>query len=763
MQRMRGTSLGLAARPDRLIDRRHYLGIVPTLVWFVSATALSGGLAHAQSAGPGAELTLDPIVIEAGWDASLGIIAAKLRRLAGGVSTISAKQYEGTIAPTISDALAYAPGVVVQDFFGANDQPRIQIRGSGLQQNPVERGVLILRDGLPLNRADGSYIAGFANPGASRAIEIYRGYLTNRLGASVLGGAINLMSGPAAGSPATELNIGAGSFGQAGASGRTGFDGERLDAAFYFDVTRRNGFRDYNGSERVYVGGVLEAEISDTISSRLFFGYTDLGFDVSGPINKDALKKDPSQVSSGPIMTPAGPVNPGPNVERDKPRRDASQALVGSRTTIDAGDHQFDIGFGYTYTDDTFRFPIPSGIRETAGGDTTGLLRYAYSPESDALLPLFEATAQYTFGSAERRYYLNQSGERGALFGENDLEASTLSLHAGLNIPVTDSWTVSPALSFAHAKRKNMDKFTAAARPTMAFNPQHPSMRLPDGTVPARSTDYDRSYSSWSPSLGISFEPAPDQLLFAAVSRSFEPPTHDDLLATINGTPNSSPGRRTPNNPALPYAAFATPDLEAQSATSVEFGWRGNYGDYDWDITTYYSWVDNELLNLRDVTGTSIGAINADETRHFGIELGLAASLTDNLTGRLAYTYQDFRFHSDPLRGDNRLAGASRHILNTSLSYQVTENWSISGSLKWVPDKTPVDNMNTLWADPYTVIDLRTEYRINDNVSLFGEVTNLFDEKYASSTLIVDEATIDQAAFLPGDGRGFYVGVRSRF
>jgi len=47
-----------------------------------------------------------------------------------------------------------------------------------------------------------------------------------------------------------------------------------------------------------------------------------------------------------------------------------------------------------------------------------------------------------------------------------------------------------------------------------------------------------------------------------------------------------------------------------------------------------------------------------------------------------------------------------------------------------VPDETPVDNMNTLWADPYAVIDLKTEYRINDHVSLFGEITNRFDEKY---------------------------------
>lgn len=737
--------------------------MIPAVFGLLSSTAIGSGLAHAQSAGPGAETVLDPIVIEAGWDASLGIIEARIRQLPGGVSAISAQAYEGSVAPTISDALATAPGVVVQDFFGANDQPRIQIRGSGLQQNPVERGILMLRDGLPLNRADGSYIAGFANPGTAQAIEIYRGHLANRLGATVLGGAINFMSAPAGGSPATEITTGAGSFGQVGASGRTGFDGERFDAAFHFDVTRRDGFRDYNDSGRIEVGGVIEAELSDIVSSRLFVGYTDLGFDVAGPINKDTLDDDPSQVSTGPVVTPAGVINPGPNVARDRPRREASQALIGSRTTIDLGVHQFDFGLGYTYTDDMFRFPISSGIRETVGGDATGLLRYAYSPDADALLPLFETTAQYTIGSAERRHYLNQSGERSALFGDNDLDASTLSLHTALNIPVADAWTISPALSFAHATRTSDDTYAGATRPTIAYNPANPTMRLPNGAVPRVSTDYDHSYSAWSPSLGISFTPAPDQLLFAAVSRSFEPPTHDDLLAAINGTPNSSPGRAMPGNPGLPAAAFSTPDLDAQTATTVEFGWRGSHGDFGWDATTYYSWIDNELLSLRDATGASLGAVNADETTHFGIELGLTASLTDRLTGRLAYTYQDFRFRDDPLRSDNRLAGAPQHIFNASISYQAADDWSISTSLKWVPESTPVDNMNTLWADPYAIVDVRTEYKVNEYVSLFGEITNVFNETYASSTLIVDQATANQAAFLPGDGRGFYVGVRSRF
>jgi iron complex outermembrane receptor protein len=168
----------------------------------MAMAALGGGMALAQSAAPGAGTVLDPIVVEGGWDTSLGYIGDRLKHLPGGVALISEDAYAGNVSPTASDALAGVPGVIVQDFFGGHDQPRIQIRGSGLQQNPVERGILMLRDGLPINRADGSYIASFADASNAQAIEVYRGYLANRLGATVIGGAINFMSPTAATRPA---------------------------------------------------------------------------------------------------------------------------------------------------------------------------------------------------------------------------------------------------------------------------------------------------------------------------------------------------------------------------------------------------------------------------------------------------------------------------------------------------------------------------------------------------------------------------------
>lgn len=186
-------------------------------------------------------------------------------------------------------------------------------------------------------------------------------------------------------------------------------------------------------------------------------------------------------------------------------------------------------------------------------------------------------------------------------------------------------------------------------------------------------------------------------------------------------------------------------------------------GAFVWDAVIYHGWVRNELLSLRDETGVSLGAFNAPRTRHLGAEIGLTADLSSALTARLVYTWQDFRFDDDPVRGDNRLAGAPRHWINANLTWRPVDGLTLLGGLRWMPEKTPIDNLGRLYKGSYAVADLRGEYRLANGVSVFAEVTNLFDKTCASSTLIVDQARPDQAVFLPGDGRTFGGGVRLKF
>jgi len=739
----------------------------PLTTALLTATALlQGGTALAQSAQPGG-----------GGYVDLGTLTLDAARLAEqlregmaqtgeAASVVGAERYEAIPGPTVADALATEPGVIVQEFFGSNDQPRLQIRGSGLQQSPTERGLLVLRNGMPVNRADGSYIVGLAAPGTAEAIEIWRGASANRLGASVLGGAINFISPRAATTPGSTLRLGGGSFGHGNIAGRMAFDAGRVGTLLQFEIDRKDGFRDINNdSRRAVLDTNAEIRHGESARTQIFLSYTDLDFDVPGPLTLAALKRDPSANHPGPTIVGPGMIaNPGPNVFRDRPRRAATQFLAGARTVFDIDDARLDFGMSASLTDDSFRFPIPAGERETDGWDLNVSARYAFRPDAVNGLPLFEATANYALGQADRAYFHNVSGARGPKFGDNDLEAATLSLHAGANLPLGGDFVLSPSVSYTHATRENTDRWAQPTRPTVGFNPAMPAMQLPSGTVPTVLNSYDRSFSGWSPRLALTWSPGPEQAAWIAWSRGFEPPTHDDILSTSGGTPFSGPGRPNPGMPSSNAAAFNVADLKAQEAETIELGWRGTVpSGLTWDLTAYQSWIDDEILSLRDVNAAPRGSVNADRTIHRGVELGLSGRLINTLSARLAWTWQDFRFDDDPRLGDNRLGGAPEHVINATLAWEASDELTLFGSARWVPERTPVDNMNTLFAPSYVVADLRAEYRLSDRVAIHGGVTNLFDETYAGSTLVVDQARPDQAAFIPGEERAFYVGSAFSF
>ncbi|MFA7433983.1 MAG: TonB-dependent receptor [Gemmobacter sp.] len=720
-----------------------------------AGTALGGAAALAQSASPGAVIVLDPYTV-------LGDpLAQRFAETPGGAARIDRGEapVAGAAAPTLREELSGTPGVVVQEFFGGNDQPRVQIRGSGLQQNPSERGLLVLQDGMPVNRADGAYVVGLALPGQAEFIEVFRGASANRLGASVLGGAINFASPSGASAPGLRLSFGAGSSGRADLAGSYGIDGETIDTLLRFEHSQADGWRDYNSSRRSSVGGNVTLRTGPA-TTRLFFSHTDLRFDVAGPLTRDALRTNPRGHHTGPVIVGGMPTNPGPNVLRDRPHRETVQTLAGVRSTFEDGRHIYDLGFSLSRTDDSFAFPISGGFRDTDSTDATVMARYSLTGEGE--LPLFEAGLSYSFGHADRDHFHNTGGSRGPAFGANRLKSGTLSLYAGANLELGPV-TLSPSIGYGHAKRRNADRWDAATRPTVAYNPMNPDMRLPDGAVPAVATDYDRSYSGVTPALALSWRPAPDQFAWISLSRGFEPPTHDDLLGAVNGTPNTGPGRPNPADPMAPAAMFSTPALKAQTANTLEVGWRGEWRGLAWDATAYHSRLRNELLSLRDVSGATIASMNADRTVHSGLELGLSGELTETLAARLAWTWQEFRFDDDPIRGDNRIAGAPRHVVTLALDWRPAERLSLNGVLHWVPGKTPVDNMNTVFNDPYALVHLGAEYAVNDRAAVFARVTNLFDKRYAASTLVVDQGSPQQAAFIPGAGRAFYLGARMRF
>ena len=102
-------------------------------------------------------------------------------------------------------------------------------------------------------------------------------------------------------------------------------------------------------------------------------------------------------------------------------------------------------------------------------------------------------------------------------------------------------------------------------------------------------------------------------------------------------------------------------------------------------------------------------------------------------------------------------------MISAALEWQATGRLSVNGLVRWIPTRTPVDNMNTVYNRPYVLADLGASYALNADWTVFARVSNLFDKRYAASTLVLDQASAQQAAYIPGQGRALYAGARVRF
>ncbi len=220
-------------------------------------------------------------------------------------------------------------------------------------------------------------------------------------------------------------------------------------------------------------------------------------------------------------------------------------------------------------------------------------------------------------------------------------------------------------------------------------------------------------------------------------------------------------------------AWFITP-LDPQISWTVEIGTRGEQGRFDWDLSLYYTWLHDELLELFDAQGNDRGAVNINRSYHQGIEAGLASNYgipkrlkmrpVNGVKFNQTYTLNDFHFQNDPVYGNNRLGGIPIQLYEMDLLYEAPCGFYAGPNLQCNLTPYPVDQQNTLNADPYVLLGFKTGYVFNlgkTKVSVFVEAKNLTDEHYAAAVDPIPNAQNppDPQIFHPGDGRSFYGGV----
>ncbi|MBL8535884.1 MAG: TonB-dependent receptor [Hyphomonadaceae bacterium] len=644
-----------------------------------------------------------------------------------GPGAVSVEPVREARLATLPDLFFGAPGVLAQTNFGGVDHPRLSIRGSGLQRGtqPAGRGVELRLNGLPMTYADTSFdFVEWIEPLAFDRALVLRGGRAVLADAASLGGAIDFRIQSGLESSGFLLRGETGSFEAERAQVAIGAGSDAADGFASLNWFAQEGDRQFAAQEaaRALVGGRWTLSETTTLTANVL--YSDSALELPGPLTLAEIEAGSQAAQTGNLLGDW--------------RRFAERSRLAFGLDHDFGDVQFSADVSRMDTDVEFR------RRDVQIEDSAD---WSMSAALSGELGETEWRVGYLGQRGERsvQQYLNGggtqptfTGARGLLWADNDLTAKRDTLSVGVESTITPRLTLQGVLAHNRHTREIEDRF-----PIRLERP---------------AAEMDESYEATT-GLALSTYAATDEIeVFAAASRTHEPPTWDVLLVNANGAGVGSvlvDGA----NPRRPVIAI----LDDQSADTLEFGVRGEIGPARFDVTVYRSWLEGEIVSTTDpVSQTVLSVGNADETRRFGIEAFAEVRLSETMSVAGAWTWTDARFQNDPRFGDNQLPIVPEHVVALSLDYRGARGVFAGARVEYVPEGGFADYANTLQADSYATLGARLGYE-SGGYSVFLEGRNLTDERYVSTVIAAQNnlAGLDNASFAPGEGAAMVFGLEA--
>lgn len=588
-----------------------------------------------------------------------------------------------------------------------NEEARLSIRGSGLSRTFHMRGIRLLQDGIPINLADGGSDFQDIDPLALQHVEVYKGSNALQYGAASLGGAINFVTPTGYTTPHSVVRLDNGSHAFARAQFKTGNVAGNWDYFGSLSQLRSDGFRQFSGQKNTRLNANAGLKISPQLETRFYVIHGDMNQELPGNLTKAQLQTNPAQANAA---------SAGANSQRDF----LITRIANKTTWISPAGVEYNAGV-YA-VDKNLYHPLSFGLIDQQTRDVGTFGNQVAQNELWSMR--HDTTLGYNLvqGVTEARIFNHVRGDRISLRSYEDQKAHNMELYGESRLHLTDALQWINGLQWTHAKRTADDQF------------------LSDG-----DGSYQRRYAQFSPKTGLLWQASDSVQVYGNLSRAFEPPTFSE----------TSPTRA----------------LEAQESTTFEVGTRGIANEIRWDISAYYSQLNNEFVSyqLNPLVPGLSAILNADNTVHQGVEIGLTGpfkglSKGHALSWQLAYTFGRFRFDQDRVYGNAAIPGIPEQYVRAKLDYSHRQEWKVSPNIEYVPQGYFVDLANTLSTDPYLLLGLNASYKFSDKLRVFVDARNLTNKAYAATTgVIVNSNGVDSAQFAPGEGRSVYAGLEVKW
>ncbi|HAW93084.1 MULTISPECIES: TonB-dependent receptor family protein [unclassified Arsukibacterium] len=248
------------------------------------------------------------------------------------------------------------------------------------------------------------------------------------------------------------------------------------------------------------------------------------------------------------------------------------------------------------------------------------------------------------------------------------------------------------------------------------------------------------SNTEFLPGVGMTYNLSDSAQLYGGVYRAFSPASNGVALDGLTDQ-----------------------QLDGERSTNYELGLRGTRGAMNYEVAAFAMDFSNQV-----VTGNSdpnLSQSNAGATEHLGMEFLLGYQLGGGFSIDSNATWvPTSEFKSGENQG-NRLPYAPKIVANLALNYQLEqlsaalsahhrgEQYGDASNTVAIPDNAA----GGIWGGllpSYTVLDITAQYKLADNIRVFGAVKNLTDKRYITG--------LRQGIYV-GPERSFELGVSYSF
>jgi len=215
------------------------------------------------------------------------------------------------------------------------------------------------------------------------------------------------------------------------------------------------------------------------------------------------------------------------------------------------------------------------------------------------------------------------------------------------------------------------------------------------------------------------------------------------------------------------FSEYGNVALDPEAADGWETGIEQSL--FDRRLVVGANWFDRTTTNqiiYNSCSGTSTNPLcfvpGDPATRRFGYYSNVARSKAQGVEAAAALTLGGLVLDGNYswIASEDRSPGTAnfgkwlprrpRQTANASVSYGFGFGLELGAALRW-SGKSYDNASNATRLDDYTLVDLRAEFALSDEVKLFARAENVFDEQYMT-------------AFRYGSiGRSIYAGIRGRF